>query len=262
MAKWINCKNCGHEYLSSLNRCPECSTPTPSFKKVISVAVAALFCALVIVGIVLGFRDNKIKTAPDSSKPVLASSNDSSDISSSSSENEKDESSSSSKNDNSSSKKNETASSKKDISSAVSQKPSSSVISGIHNIVSSLPSSADNTSSDITQEPSEKTVIGTVLKNKFAYTTVPEYYLRYLYSIMEAMGEVGSFEDFAYKLSDEDINYGFTEIKKNADGSATLVMPLGEKRIKFRTEYIAAGVELLEETKKLEFVKDVYGNNE
>ena len=79
---------------------------------------------------------------------------------------------------------------------------------------------------------------------------------------MSSLGETMKFEDFAYKLSEEDINYGFTEVRKNADGSATIIMPLNETRIKFRTEYIAAGVKLIEDAKQSGLFKDVYGNNE
>ena len=132
MAKWINCKKCGHEYHSSLNCCPECSTPTPSFKKIIAIFTCILFCAIVVVGIVLGFKDNKIKPVPQNSE-VTSTVADSSEVESKkvSSETESDESVPSKKPDTSSSKRTETASSKKDISSATSQKPSGSVISGI-----------------------------------------------------------------------------------------------------------------------------------
>ncbi len=257
MGKWINCKKCGHEYHSSLNRCPECSTVTPSFKNIAYIIGAIAVCVVVGIGIYSGFNDDKIKSVSES-EPVFASETEKASSEKPSSSKE------TSDNSKASSSKKAEVSSKKDTSSIKAEKPSSSLISDIHNIVSSVPSKTESTTESGTSSKNETAAmaVGTVLKDKFAYTTLPKYYLECMYSISAAAGYTGSFEDFAYKISDDQKAYGFTEITKNADGSATIAMPLSVDRIKFRTEFIQGGIELIETVKQLDFVTDIYGNNE
>ena len=260
MGKWINCKKCGHEYHSSLNRCPNCSTATPSFKNIAFIIGVIAVCFFTGLGIFLGFKETQIKMSPekDSSSFVSDTKSDTSIKPDASEEKESGSPSVSSKKDSSSSKKAETSSSKKDTSSIRAEKPSNSLISDIQGIVSEKPESSDSSPSSNQQA----FPIGTVLKNKFAYTTVPKYFLEYTYNITAAAGQTESFEDFAYTLSDEQKAYGFTEITKNSDGSATIAMPLSVDRIKFRTEFINGGIELIDTLKQADFIKDIYGNNE
>lgn len=46
MPKWIYCKKCGHKYMNSIKRCPQCFAPTP-------LTVRALIAALPIIVIAL-----------------------------------------------------------------------------------------------------------------------------------------------------------------------------------------------------------------
>ena len=58
MSKWINCKNCNHEYSNELARCPSCGKLTPlSFPKVCGTVLVIAIIIIAIVGIVLGFTE-------------------------------------------------------------------------------------------------------------------------------------------------------------------------------------------------------------
>jgi len=260
MGKWINCKNCGHEYHSSLNRCPECSTATPSFKNIAYIICTVLLCIVVGIGIYSGFTDDKIKSQTES-KPISASVTEKTSSQNTSSKTPSSNEDTSNNSKTSTSQRTE-ASSKKDTSSVKAEKPSSSLVSDIHSVISSVPSSTQSSADSTGKDQTSTFPIGTVLEKNFAYTTLPKYYLEATYSISAALGYKGSFEDFAYKISDDQKAYGFTEIIKNSDGSATIAMPLNVDRIKFRTEFIQGGIELMETVKQLDFVTNIYGNNE
>ena len=52
MAKWIKCKKCGHEYMNSIKRCPQCYEKAPlDMGKVIIAVLALLLVAAIAVGI-------------------------------------------------------------------------------------------------------------------------------------------------------------------------------------------------------------------
>ena len=60
MSKWINCKNCNHEYSNELARCPSCGKLTPlSFPKVCGTVLVIAIIIIAIVGIVLGFTEKE-----------------------------------------------------------------------------------------------------------------------------------------------------------------------------------------------------------
>ena len=51
MAKWVKCKSCGHEFSSSLSKCPECSKSRMNFKTVIGWIIAVTGLAFMAIGI-------------------------------------------------------------------------------------------------------------------------------------------------------------------------------------------------------------------
>ncbi len=58
MRKWINCKNCNEKFSNELARCPFCGTLTPlSVLKICATILVIVVLLIVIVGIVLGFRE-------------------------------------------------------------------------------------------------------------------------------------------------------------------------------------------------------------
>ena len=68
MGKWISCKQCGHEFHSSLSRCPECGKAVITFKKIITIAGTVFVLGIVTVGVILGFNDDNAVGTPDSDK--------------------------------------------------------------------------------------------------------------------------------------------------------------------------------------------------
>ncbi len=103
MARWIECKKCGHKYQNNISRCPKCYTKTPiTPKKIILIVLSVVFALLVALGFVLAFIDQPNETTPtptssvetpSSSSENKATDNFSSDLSSTSSKpSEKDES--------------------------------------------------------------------------------------------------------------------------------------------------------------------------
>ena len=180
MAKWINCKECGHEFSSSLSHCPECGKRRLTAKTALGGIFGTAFAVLVVIGMIMGFSDNgKTDTVSKEGSNITSE--------------EKDES-------------------------------------------ASYP-------------------LGTVVKNGKAYSTVPKYFLEYLFDVFDVEGEM-SFNEFAYSLKDEDKDYGYTDVIKNKDGSATLVLPesklsdMAAKRLTTSKQYI-------KETENQEFIKKI-----
>lgn len=89
VAKWIECKKCGHKYENSISRCPKCYTKTPiTPKKIIVIVLSAVFALFVVLGFILGFIDDskEPKPNPTSSTEVAISSSEVKETSDSSKE--------------------------------------------------------------------------------------------------------------------------------------------------------------------------------
>lgn len=204
MGKWIICKKCGHEYHSSLSKCPECGKATFTFKTALTILGSVLLIGGVAFGIISGFADNepkKISVSSQESSLSEAKGNDSASSENTESiqkEDEKEPDVSNNSSTHSNSSKNETVFSAESSSSQVSQTQS-------------------------TPELPIKPTIGTVLKDGKAYVTVSEKYLRDIYGILSQAFDM-DFEEFAYSMSDEEKADGGLYIVKNSDGSATSVL--------------------------------------
>lgn len=204
MGKWINCKKCGHQYHSSLSKCPECGCSSITFKKILSFVGLAVSLAVVTVGIAFGFLDKGTQKEPVFDQSSSVSFTDESDIESKLQDTSKNEvvkqpTTSENSSDESVSSKEETVSKGE---SGEQSKP------------------AQNIS---TNELPIKPTVGTVLKDGKAYVTVPEYYLRAMHKVLSVAGEI-DFEEFAYSMTEEEKQNGGLYIVKNADGSATSVL--------------------------------------
>ena len=233
MGKWIKCKKCSHEYHSSLPRCPECGNTTITLKGIVGIIAIVLFCLIVIAGIILGLNDDGIKT-----KPTDEQSASSSDVTPADSSSSTDTQSNSSTNE-------ETDTSTPSVSSNTS--------SSSNNTVSTQQSGGDST--DITL-PS----IGTKTIGDYAYTTIPKYYLDYSYKIYKNFYPETSFNDYAYKLNDEQKANHTIEIIKNNDGSATHKAPKAKLSERVVIS-LKALIEVRADLKKQDYISDIEQNN-
>lgn len=203
MGKWINCKKCGHQYHSSLSKCPECGNLTITLNKILGFSVLGLVLAVAAVGIVFGFMDKGSDKPQISDQSSVQSVLDSSSVNMESEVEIKPESESQP---------------------TISDNSSSDKVSSKEETVlneSNVSSKTETTPS--TPELPITPNIGTVLKDGKAYITVPEYYLREMHSILSATGDI-DFEEFAYSMTEEEKLDGGLYVVKNADGSATSVV--------------------------------------
>lgn len=224
MSKWITCKNCSHEYHSSLPRCPKCSKNTPSLKNIATIISIAALCVVVVVGLILGITDKgTVDTVSSNSKPTSAS------------ESKPDSNNSANK------ESNDNSSFDKPVSSASSQ------------------GSSQNNSVSKPQSTEKIPTIGTKLIGNYYYSTLPKYYLDYSYRVYKAFYPNVSFEDYAYKLHDEQKSIGTEEIIKNADGSAT--HKIHKNKINDHSTNLLIGlVELKSELSKQDYISEIKHN--
>ncbi len=195
MSKWIKCKKCGHEFSSALSHCPECSKRHLNAKVYMLSIMGLALCSVVLLGIFMGFfdksKENDINNNAAAEKEPIST----------------EESASQNASGENSPEQNGT-----------SNEPSSSQGDGELNAPTSSEAAINNSHTE-THYP-----IGTVVVDNCVYTTVPKFYLDYIYQNFGLSSSV-TFEKFAYELSDEDRESGYTEIIRNDDGSATKVLP-------------------------------------
>lgn len=61
MAKWIECKKCGHEYSSDIKECPKCYNKTPvSFLHLLKYSIVAILALITLTFAIAGFFDDGI----------------------------------------------------------------------------------------------------------------------------------------------------------------------------------------------------------
>ncbi len=235
MAKWIKCRECGHEFSSTISRCPNCYKWRLTSKALWSSIVGGMFCAVIIVGMVLGFSDKGvIPTAnkqANSSEPTYA---------------EKAQ-----------------VSSEQGLVSEYKEESSKETLTNFSRKESSTVKNSDvseNKTSVVsgTEKPKNETEvkypIGTTIKNGFVYTTVPKFYLDYLYK--NYIGDAMSFDEFAYTLLDEDKEYGYERAFKNDDGSATKVLPFNKLQESGSKRLVAAR-EFINDTQSSRFIEKI-----
>ncbi len=244
--RWINCKKCGHKYSSQLGRCPECSAVTINFKLISSIVLSVSVLGIVILGIVLGLTDN-------GTNKIDVSSKDSSQVS---------KAETTSKTDSVIQKENssEESSSKFDINSILNDIQSSSSNNSSQKENNSSVYNASKESNSEKTQASYKYKIGTEMLGDMYYITMPEYFLRYLYKLSGLENSGKAFEDFAYTLTDEDKQAGFTKIYKNSDGSATKAITINKYNA-YITDYTKNILEYIFKLKKSDFITDINHNN-
>lgn len=240
--KWINCKNCGHEFSSKLSKCPECGRIHLTVKALItSICIIALVVASGI-GIVLGVMD-KENFAPtiqeDNSLTETTSNEENTGEKDNKKEGVSSHSTSSSKNENSSvssSKTQQVSEPKKDTSSI-----------------------KDTTISDEELVVKERNYpVGTRLEGDCYYTTIPKCFLDFVYNLSN---EQGDFDEFAYTLSSEDKKAGFQKIYRNPNGAATFVLPYNKKS-SVTVEWLTGMLEYIAEIKRLDYIVSVEHNKD
>ena len=233
MARWINCKECGHEFSSSLSKCPECGKRRLNLKTSISAIIGILFCAAIAVGLVISFSD----TGSDDSSGKIST------VESSQKETEeKDEKTLNSQKEETEPKESATSKteSKKENNG---EKPTAE------------PENEDE-KEEITEQKAENYPIGTIIKNDLVYTTVPKYYLEYVYNTFGLSLAGMEFEEFAYELDDDDKAYGFSRVIKNTNGNATTVLSwskLTEMKVKMLTE----ALKYIKDTENQKFITKI-----
>ncbi len=235
MEKWITCKECGHEFSASMSRCPECGKWRLTTKTAIGSLLGVAFLAVVIFGIVAGFSGN-------SDQNIKTTSGENSSITSS-------DSSESNESFASSLQTNQETNSAESIISDTEVTDNSSK----QNKPLTESSSSDNSSENDTSAISYP--VGTTIKNNLVYTTVPKFYLDYLYTSFGIDAEM-SFDKFAYSLKAEDKEYGYTECIRNTNGNATLVLPwskLNDMTVKRLTK----AVKYIHDTENQKFIKKI-----
>lgn len=214
MGKWIKCKKCGHEYFSTLSKCPNCSSVTVNFKLVSSILSFVAVLTVAVIGIILGFgseSDNKLETVNSNSSVADDSIN----------------------------------SKTEDEDETESKREESSNIS-----------SASKESESSEKENNVALKIGAQRVGDNCYITVPKTYLKSVYDLFALKDSGVDFDEFAYTLSSDDKSAGFTEAKKNSDGSATKIIPYGKYNAML-TKYAAGILQYSIGLKKLEFVEDI-----
>ncbi len=61
MAKWIECKKCGHEYSSDIKECPKCYNKTPvSFLHLLKYLIVAILVLITLTFAIAGFFDDGV----------------------------------------------------------------------------------------------------------------------------------------------------------------------------------------------------------
>ncbi len=210
MAKWINCKDCGHRYYSDIERCPECGRRSPAGPKQYAVyGIIAAVCTFSIVGVILGMQDYGLTTADVSS---VASEN-MQDVLSKFDELKNSSQDTSTEDEESS----EVSSSSPSSSTTSSSNPSSSLPS------SSVPSSSTPSSSEESSSSDTPVYIAPELKNEDpegnvrvsgnnVYISYPDYFGKMV------------FEGAQPSLTAEMTAEGFTAIEGHSDGSFTLTI--------------------------------------
>lgn len=239
MEKWINCKDCGHEFSSKLSKCPECGKAHITLK---SLATSLCIIALVLasgIGIILGVMDKETKV------PVINEDGSSAVISSEEKQNTEQES-----------KDEETSS--KDKNSSVSYSKTQQV-SEPKKDTSSVKDTADSKQELVVKERNYP--VGTRLEEDCYYTTVPKYYLDYLYKLYFMENKEMSFDEFAYTLSDEDKKSGYTGVIRNPNGAATMVLPY-DKKSSVQVEQFTGLLEYIAETKRLDYINSLEHNKD
>ncbi len=242
MAKWINCKQCGHEFSSAISRCPECGKWRLTAKTAFGSLLGTAFLSFVAVGMILGFTDDgngNIATASGTNSNITSSDKTESNDEASAFESHSQSSSVDSSEESSSGKPESTPASSK-ISKPVSSADSSS----------SIPTTSTQSTPAVVSYP-----VGTIIKNNLVYTTVPKFYLSYVYTAFSVNTKM-SFDEFAYSLKDEDKAYGYTEVIRNSNGDATLVLPwskLNDVTVKKLTE----SVKYIHDFENQKFIKKI-----
>ena len=216
MAKWVNCKECGHEFSSALSKCPECGKRRINFKTAISAVIGTLFCTVIVVGLVISFSDKGSDNFEDNFSTVSSQKEDS----------KKD--------------KKPLNSEKTELESNVSVESNQESSSKEEKLIENQEESKiESENEEVSEQKEENYPIGTIIKNDLVYTTVPKYYLEYLYNAFGIELAGMSFEEFAYELDDTDKAYGFSRVIKNTNGNATTVLSwskLTEMKVKMLTE--------------------------
>ena len=242
MSKWINCRKCGHEYSSQLSHCPQCSCFTVNLKFISTIAVCIAVVGIAVAGFAIGLRD---KSGEDLISNEQTSSNTSENKQTSFSDSKTEGTQSGSK-------------TEVDVDAQISSVGSITVSSSVIAETSSTETSSKETQSvsPVTHTPK----VGTELWGDLYYITLPEYYLRSVYSLfgLEATGI--SFDEYAYQLDEEAKTKGFSTAKKNADGSSTRTIG-NNKYHAYLTEFTSSVLKLTFEIKRLDFIESIKSSN-
>lgn len=211
MAKWINCKSCGHRYYSDIERCPECGRRSPANPKQLAIAgVITAVCTFSLVGVILGMQDHGLTTA---------------DVSSVASENMQDVLSKFDelKNSSQDTSTEDNPSSSEASSSSPSSTPSSSVVSSSKPSSSVTPSSSAPSSSSSASSEETPEYLAPELKNEDpeGYVRVSGYNVYISYP--DYFGKM-VFEGAEPSLTADMQAAGFTAIEAHSDGSFTLTI--------------------------------------
>ena len=197
MAKWINCRKCGHYYHSSLSRCPECSAYTVTVGNVLLIASLSVVAIAVVIGVILGFNDKgALKVDNNPSQTDSKGQTESTD--------------STDKVPNSSNGK--TQSSNESKIEPIQSNPTQ------NETEKEEETDKESSVTESVEDKKPQVKIGAVRSGEMYYITRPLYYLEYVYSIT---GKEVPFEEYAYGLTEEDKKLGFKKVTKNSDGSAT-----------------------------------------
>lgn len=248
MEKWINCKNCGHEFSSKLSKCPECGKMHLTVRATVSALCVIVLVLISGVGIVLGFTEdrNAIPTSQgtDNAKEL------SSDKENSSKSEEKEAASSQSS----------SSSKKENGSSSVASKTTSSKTKATSSKETTSSQTATSSESDVSSE----TVVaeqknyntGLTIGNGVRYVTVPKYYLDYMYLIAKQGDTDLSFDDFAYSLNTDRKVKGVSRVIKNPNGAATYTYSF-EKYTTAVQDMILALIKVSTSLEKYDYVESV-----
>ena len=236
MAKWIKCKECGHEFSSNISRCPNCYKWRLTAKALWGSVLGGMFCIVVVVGMILGFSDKgKISTADKQS--------------------DTDTSNVTSHKVNASSTQSYISEYKEESGKQTPANSSKGEDSTVKNSDASENTSTVTSDTEIPKNEAEiKYPIGTTIKNGFVYTTVPKFYLDYLYK--NYIGDAMSFDEFAYTLLDEDKKYGYDRAFKNEDGSATKVLSWNKLQDS-GAKRLSAALDFINTTKSSRFIEKI-----
>ncbi len=232
MGKWINCKRCGHEYSSSLSRCPNCNRITLNFKLISSIALSVAVVGVAVTGFIIGLNDKSDK--------ITAVSEDVS-FTENSSLTEKDEDVSS-----------DAVSDNKAEASVNSIKDTSFVASQVKDNTANVSSSSQE--SKPTQIKTPK--IGTEFLGDFYYITLPKYYLSAVYEMFSIQETGMGFNEYAYELDEDAKKTGFISAEQNSDGSATRC--IGENKYRaYLTDLTAELLKMTIQMRRSDYIETV-----